>query len=295
MFFCFGAIFLFTTSGCLVKTYYSTAQVDESFRVNCNQALNSLSNLENQLNKLEMKYHEIQCDNKTANLKKSDSMLLQLEAEMNEIQQLKGKINQEYQNFQNYTRGKDKIVSGSPEHKALKITRSTLKSTIALLQEKGDLMVKNAEAFTNFTTHNVVPEIRVCVVADFKSQIQNAIQQLNQSQQQLQSQNNQYQKDVTDYTALHQAKKPEKIIALKNVLQQLNEADKEISAVLISMKSIYDAFDQATLGNVTVNSCSRYWEHVTQAESNLKIEQSKFDLIQSKIQKTVDQLQGHLK
>lgn len=291
----FGAIISMQLESCVVSTYYPTAKVDEELRNTCNQAVNGLSQLENQLNQLEMKYHEIQCDKKPDPMVKADSIFVGLEVQMNEIQQLKGSLNHEYENFRNYTNGKSKIVSGTPEFKQLKITRKAVKSKVKTLQEKGNALVKNAEVFTNYTTHSLVPMIQVCKVEDFKKQIQTSINQTVAAKQKFIEQADVYSAQIAGYIDLHQNKKPDKCIAIQNEMQHLLSMQVDINHVAENLQLAYNQFDKSSAGKVDINSCSNLWVYVVDAENAIKTENDRFRTIEAEIQKSIAQLQSELK
>ena len=164
------ATVIFCTTSCSV--YYTTSQVNNSLKLSVNQADNSLNNLEYQMNLLQSQYNDIQCDTKPETMKQSDKMYASLQTEMAKVNSMKAELYQEYANFQKYTQGKDKIVSGTPEFGQLKSTRENIKSKMGSLQTQGEATIKRAQEFSNYVTKNVVPSIQMVDVVSYKNSFQ---------------------------------------------------------------------------------------------------------------------------
>lgn len=289
----FQKLFTFTTiivcaSSCTV--YYTTSQVDNSLKSSVNQANNSLNNLEYQMNLLQSKYNDIQCDNKPEAMKQSDKMYADLQAEMSQVNKLKSELNQEYTNFQKYTQGKDKISSGTPEYAQLKVTRENIKNKMGSLQSKGESTVKKAQEFSNFITSNVVPNIQMVDVANYKSSFEKAISDLKTAQQRFESDLQKSEIQINDYVANNELKKPENCKNLKSDIAKLHESLKNINDVKMSIEKTYSEFNAKTTGMKHISSCSNNWPLVSKADNEIKQSQNQLNTIQLSIQQTMSNM-----
>jgi hypothetical protein len=212
------ATVIFCTTSCSV--YYTTSQVNNSLKLSVNQADNSLNNLEYQMNLLQSQYNDIQCDTKPETMKQSDKMYASLQTEMAKVNSMKAELYQEYANFQKYTQGKDKIVSGTPEFGQLKSTRENIKSKMGSLQTQGEATIKRAQEFSNYVTKNVVPSIQMVDVVSYKNSFQKAIADLNKAQEQFEADLKKSEIKINEYVNVNELKKPENSKSLKSDIEK---------------------------------------------------------------------------
>ena len=279
------ATVIFCTTSCSV--YYTTSQVDNSLKSSVNQANNSLNNLEYQMNLLQSKYNDIQCDTKPEAMKQSDKMYASLQTEMTKVNSMKAELNQEYTNFQKYTQGKDKIVSGTPEFTQLKTTRDNIKTKMGNLQTQGEATVKRAQEFSNYVTNNVVPSIQMVDVVSYKNSFQKAISDLNQAQQQFEAELQKAEIQINEYIATNEIKKPENCKSLKSDIEKLQLSLKNINAVKTGLEATLNEFNSKTIGRQKISSCSNNWPLVSKADNEIKASQNQLNSIQLNIQQTM--------
>ena len=285
--FTFTAVIICATS---CSVYYTTSQVDNSLKSSVNQANNSLNNLEYQMNLLQSQYNDIQCDNKPEAMKQSDKMYASLQSEMAKVNSLKSELNQEYTNFQKYTQGKDKIVSGTPEFAQLKSTRDNIKTKMGSLQTQGEATVKRAQEFSNYVTNNVVPAIQMVDVVSYKNSFQKAIADLNKAQQQFEAELQKSEIQINEYVATNELKKPENCKSLKSDIEKLHLSLKNINAVKTSLEATFNEFNSKTIGRQKISSCSNNWPLVSKADKEIKASQTQLNNIQLNVQQTMSNM-----
>jgi len=285
--FTFTAVIICATS---CSVYYTTSQVDNSLKSSVNQANNSLNNLEYQMNLLQSQYNDIQCDNKPEAMKQSDKMYASLQSEMAKVNSLKSELNQEYTNFQKYTQGKDKIVSGTPEFAQLKSTRDNIKTKMGSLQTQGEATVKRAQEFSNYVTNNVVPAIQMVDVLSYKNSFQKAIADLNKAQQQFEAELQKSEIQINEYVATNELKKPENCKSLKSDIEKLHLSLKSINTVKTSLEATFNEFNSKTIGRQKISSCSNNWPLVSKADNEIKASQTQLNSIQLNVQQTMSNM-----
>ncbi len=70
---------------------------------------------------------------------------------------------------------------------------------------------------------------------------------------------------------------------------------KDVDLVNDNLQLAYNEFDKASAGRLSINSCNSMWIHVVQAENAIKAENEKLRMIQSEIQKSINQIQSEVK
>lgn len=276
------------------SVYYTTSQVDQSLKSSINQANNGLNQLENQVLNLESKYNEIHCDTKPESLKESDKLMSDLRSEMSQINALKATLNQEYVSFQDYTRGKDRIVSGTPEFEKMKVTRNNIKSNMETLQSKGQAAVKKAQTLSDYVSKNVVPNIQMVDVASYKSKFEQSLSELSNSEQTFYQELKKYDGEFNLIVAKFQSTHPNQCASLKSDLQKLNDQQKNIEGVKMDLSATLKTFQDQTRGMKTISSCSNQWPLVATADQSIAASQTKLNVIQNEIRNISGRIQSTL-
>lgn len=270
------------TTSCSV--YYTTSQVDNSLKSSINSANNGLNNLEYQMNLLQSKYNDLHCDNKSESMKSSDVMYAELTKEMSEINKLKSELNQEYTNFQQYTQGKDRITSGTPEYQKLKVTRENMKNKINLLQSKGESTVKNAESFSKFVSEKVTPTIQLVNVSDYRKQLNLAVNECQNSQKRFESELQQFETSANQYISQYQTTKAENCTTINSLIQNLHGETNNIQTVKNNLSAIEKEFNTKTMGLTTISSCNNNWTYIQSTEKQINENSKKLQEINNNIQ-----------
>jgi hypothetical protein len=285
----FGALALSLTS---CSVYYTTSEVDSSLKSTVDQVNATIQKLDGQVATMEKEFQEIQCDQKSPDFVRAYEMLAGIDAEMKTIGEKKVFVNQLYAQFKNYTKGKDKIQSGTPEWDKVKDAKTALKSTLENIQNDGNSVVENATAFNAFVTKSIVPTIQLCDVGQYTTQFEKAISDFTVNQKQVGDQLIQYQKQVADLISTYSKTKPELCKELIADLEKINTDVTQISRIKINLQMGVTSFKTGTQGKTKIYSCSKDWKVVTDAETAVKTQQKEANALQQSIQSTATHLQS---
>ncbi|MDP4631305.1 MAG: hypothetical protein NWQ44_06960 [Flavobacteriales bacterium] len=283
-------VIAFSLTSCSV--YYTTSEVDSSLKSTVDQVNATIQKLDEQVSTMEKEFNEIQCEQKSPDFVRAYEMLSGIDAEMKAIDEKRLFVNQLYAQFKDYTKGKDKIQSGTPEWEKVKDAKDALKSTLENIQNDGNAVVENATAFNAFVTKSIVPTIQLCDVAQYTAQFEKAISDLTANQKEVGNQLTQYQKQVAELIAKYSTTKPALCKELSNDLQKINTDVTQISRIKINLQMAVSAFKTGTQGKTKIYSCSNVWEVVTDAETAVKAQQKEANALQQSIQTTATHLQS---
>ena len=281
---------VFSLSSCSV--YYTTSEVDSSLKSTVDQVNATIQKLDGQVATMEKEFNEIQCDQKSPDFIRAYEMLTGINAEMKTISEKRMFVNQIYVQFKDYTKGKDKIQSGTPEWEKVKDAKVALKSTLENIQNDGNAVVENATAFNAFVTKSIVPTIQLCDVAQYTTQFEKAISDLTVNQKEVGNQLTQYQKQVAELIAKYSTTKPALCKELSTDLQKINTDVTQISRIKMNLQMAVSAFKTGTQGKTKIYSCSNDWKVVTDTETAVKAQQKEANALQQSIQTTATHLQS---
>ena len=287
----FGFTCLFTFSLTSCSVYYTTTEVDSSLKSTMDQVNATIKKLDGQVSTMEKEFQEIQCDQKSPDFVQAYEMLAGIDAEMKAIGEQRLFVNQLYSQFKDYTKGKDKIQSGTPEWDKVKDAKVALKSTLENIQNEGNAVVENATAFNTFVTKSIVPTIQLCDVAQYTTQFEKAISDLTLNQKEVGNQLTQYQKQVAELIAKYSTTKPALCKELSNDLQKINTDVTQISRIKMNLQMAVSAFKTGTQGKTKIYSCSSDWKIVSDAETAVNAQQKEANALQQSIQTTATHLQ----
>jgi hypothetical protein len=274
------------------SVYYTTSEVDSSLKSTVDQVNATIQKLDGQVSSMEKEFQEIQCDQKSPDFVQAYQMLKGIDAEMKAIGEQRFFVNQIYVQFKDYTKGKDKIQSGTPEWEKVKEAKDALKTTLGKIQNEGNTVVENATAFNTFVTKNIVPKIQLCDVAQYTTQFEKAISDLTANQKQVADQLSQYQKKVAELISKHSATKPALCKELSADLQKINTDVTQISRIKMNLQMTVNGFKANTQGMTKIYSCSSDWKVVSEAEAAVNTQQKEANALQQSIQTTTTHLQS---
>lgn len=274
------------------SVYYTTSEVDSSLQSTVLQVNIATKKLDEQVSTMVNEYHEIHCDQKSPEFIQANQMLSAIVTEIKAIDEKRKSVNEIYNEFTEYTKGKDKIQSGTPEWEKVKDAKDALKSTLENIQNDGNAVVENATAFNAFVTKSIVPTIQLCDVAQYTAQFEKAISDLTANQKEVGNQLTQYQKQVAELISKYSTTKPALCKELSNDLQKINTDVTQISRIKMNLQMTVSAFKTGTQGKTKIYSCSNDWKVVTDAETAVKTQQKEANALQQSIQTTATHLQS---
>ncbi len=288
-----ACIILIGMSGCTV--YYTTSQVDNSLKNSINQALNNIAGLENQIANFQSRYKEIQCDQKTPEMQNADKIFEEVNADISKINTQKLELNEEYSNFQNYTMGKDKIVSGTTEFEKLKSTRNNIKSKMESLQSNCNQLVAKTTSANEYISKNVVPKIQMVNVNDYKLKFEKSIIDLNQKMDVFHQQLTEFQLSTQKFLIENPNKSTEISKTIEAEINQLNALSMQLDKTRDDLQLAYNAFVSKTQGKNMIASCSKEWQMMQDTEMSLSKCQEDLNTISSNVQTSANKIQNAVK
>ena len=271
--------------------YYTTSEVDSSLHSTVLQVNIATKKLDEQVSIMVNEYHEIHCDQKSPEFIQADQMLSAIVTEIKAIDEKRKFVNGIYIEFTEYTKGKDKIQSGTPEWEKVKDAKDALKSTLENIQNDGNAVVENATAFNAFVTKSIVPTIQLCDVAVYTTQFEKTISDLTLNQKKVGTELTQYQKRVTELISKYSASKPALCKELSTDLQKINTDVTQISRIKMNLQMAVNSFKTNTQGKTKIYSCSTDWKIVSDTETAVNAQQKETNALQQSIQTTATHLQ----
>ena len=286
----FTPILMLVLSSC--SFYYKTSDIQNKLNASNENVRTNVDKLTQQINTYQSEYKSLQCNLQNEEFKEAARLFSEVNTSLNELSGYKKKVSDAYNDFVIYTKGKDKIQSGTPEWKKFKVTKKQFKTDLKSIESIGKTTVSNAENLNKHVTENVVPKIQKCVVADYSKSFKTAVDSLNAFQKKLPSQIKSYSNQVAGITKMFLATQPDKCKELTDEMAKLNDVSKELSLITKKVQSLQDEFNKSTKGVEFIYSCSSNWDVVMNAESNLKLEQQHLNELNAKIQQIQGQMQN---
>lgn len=285
-------VLLFTASLTACSVYYKTSDINNKLKSSVQNVNANCDKLTGQINSYQIEYASIHCNKKSPELIESERLFSEINGHLSQLNNYRDKTRDEYENFVKYTKGKDKIQSGTPEWKKFKVTKKQFKSDLKTIQSIGEETVEKAEKLNKYVTVNVVPKIQKCVVADYSKSFKKAIDSLNVLQEKLPNQIKSYSNQVEGFTKMFELTHPDKCRELTAELAKLQVVNNELSIITKKVQSIQEEFNARTKGVDLIYSCSTDWEVVMNAQSNLNLEQQRLNELNARIQQVHVQIQN---
>lgn len=280
---------IFCLSGC--RFYYNSSDVNNKLKSAVDNVNLNCDKLSRQIKNYQTEYLNLNCDNSTLEQKKALSMFEEINSSLNEINSFKQNTNDEYGKFQGYTKGKDKIQSGTSEWKSFKNSKKQIKTALKSIQRKGNNTVKKAEELNKLVSEQIAPKIQKCVVADYRNNIKSVVDSLRKLQLELPSKINDYSNKVSVITSKFQLNFPSQCQELNSELSKLKGLSSDLSSIVNKVTEISREFQSKTKGVEFIYSCSTDWNYVMKVEQEIKNEQSNLNVLKTKMQGIQNQIQ----
>jgi len=274
------------------SVYYTTSEVNSSLKTTVDQVIGTVTDLDLKILNAQLEYQRIECDQKTSTMNQADQMMNTIDSQRMQLDEKSKQVAQIYYDFAQYTKGKEKIQSGTPEWDKMKETKESMKSLLDEIQTEGNSIVEKTNELNVFITKNIVPTIQLCDVAQYTAQFEKAISDLTANQKEVGNQLSQYQKQVAELIAKYSTTKPDLCKELSNDLQKINTDVTQISRIKMNLQMAVSAFKTGTQGKTKIYSCSNDWKVVTDAETAVKAQQKEANALQQSIQTTATHLQS---
>ena len=282
-------LFIFCLYGC--KFYYNSADINKKLKASLDNVNSNCDKLSGQINTYQTEYLKLNCSNATSEQKQATVMFDEINASLSSMSSFKKITNDEYTKFLTYTKGKDKIQSGTAEWKSFKNTKKQFKSALKSIQKTGELTVKKAEDLNKFVSEQIAPKIQKCVVADYYKGIKQASDSLTRFEKELPIKIDEYTNKVSKMSNTFQETNPDKCKELAVELSKMKELNKELKLIVNKVKLIERDFLIKTKGVEYIYSCSSDWSLIMKIEQEVKNEQTNLYSLQAKMQTIQTQIQ----
>jgi hypothetical protein len=275
--------------GCTV--YYTTQEVDSNLKSTVDNVNANISKAIVQATAIKSEYNQISCDERTPAMMTADQMLLDLDFQMTQIESRQNKLALEYFKFTEYTKGKDKIQSGTEEWKQVKQTKANIKGILNELEILSKSYSKTANENSANVTNSVVPSVQMCDVAVYTSQFEEALKSLSKSQNEAKDGLKNYEETIAAVNHQYSKTHSQKCDLLFSHLSLIKSNVNQITLVKQNMQKAIDEFKTNTRGIQKLYSCNSKWIYVTDAENAVAQQKKDFEEINKIIQTNSAQIQ----
>ena len=275
-------IFSFAFSSC--KIYYPTNSINSKLKVSIDNINNNCTSVTDKINEMHKQYLSLDCKPDTKPFQTAKQQLEKTNTLVSQMNTLQKSLNTEYANYNDYSRGKDKIESGSPEWKKFKVTKKKMKSGVKELQSVGNKAVKNATLFNKYVNETIAPTVQFCDVVMFTIKFDEIITTLNKNEQDLNDNLKNYEAQVLKMTTQYNNAFPDKCQELTADLNSIISSKDRFQNIKQMVQDAIYEFKQKTTGKQKIYSCSSEWTIVTNAESKVKAQQGELSNLQQNIQ-----------
>ncbi len=282
----FGSLFSLFTS-CTV--YYKTNDIDQKLKSSVSQVNTNCSSIQSKIGLAQANFNEMNCDAVSPTVQKANEYLKTMETTMQGLNTIKTKVNNEYDNFAQYSKGKTQIQSNSDEWVKFKQTKKNMKSAVKDFQKKGKELSKVSVDFSKFTSEEFAA-IRYVDVETYNKKFNQLVDSLIRQEKELFSKLKVQESQIIDVITKKGKTQPEKCKLLNDDLFKVNEEKNNFTAIKSTINQTTTTFRSATVGFSRIYSCSRKWEVVQKMEENMLKDQRGLQLVIQNIQ----QIHAHM-
>jgi hypothetical protein len=284
-------LILFVSSLFSCTVYYTTQEVDSKLKSTVDNVSDQISNSIVQAAAIKSEYNQISCNQRTPAMLKADQMLLDLDFQMSQIESRQNKLAHEYFNFTEYTRGKDKIQSGTEEWKQVKQTKANIKGIFKELEILSKSYSKAANEFNAYLSNSVATSVQYCDIDVYTSQFESALTNLTNDQKKAKDGLRKYEESIAAINLQYSATQPEKCEQLMSLLSMIKSNVNQINLIKQKVQKSIDAFKTNTKGIKKLYSCNSNWVFVTEAETSVAQQKKEIEEIDKIIQTSSAQIQ----
>lgn len=274
------------------KIYYNTSEVDSKLKsavqnvnTNCNDVLSKLKTLQGS-------YASMLCPSETDPFKTASQLSAEVAFGQKEIAGMQKTVNDAYGSFTQYTKGKDKIASGTDEWKKFKTTKKLVKSTMKSLQSKGEATIEKATSFNAYIIKEIVPKVQVCDTKSYLSNVEKTMPDFPKVKQELSAHLKKYTLQLSMFEKKVGGTHPNEMKQLHDDLKRLKDETPLLDQIQQELTKTISDFKSATAQKEQIYSCSADWSIVNNCNTALEKVQSDLNGIQSRIQATVNHMQS---
>ena len=248
--------------------YYKTADLDANLKKAVSQVNSNSDDAKTKIETTKKEFYAMKCNSTDPIVQKAKDYLVTLENEMKEIQQIKATVNEEYDVFLKYSKGKSQIQSNSEEWKKLKQTKKIVKSSSKDFIRKGKKLSKIASDFTAFTSTEL-KSIQFVDVISYNKKFEELQENIVKQEKELFVQLTKQESDVVELISKKSDSNVEKCQLLKDDLTKISLEKQKITSLSPKIGQSIASFKSASKGFTRIYSCSIEWEIVKKTETSL--------------------------
>jgi hypothetical protein len=269
--------------------YYKTADLDANLKKAVSQVNSNSDDAKTKIETTKKEFYAMKCNSTDPIVQKAKDYLVTLENEMKEIQQIKATVNEEYDIFLKYSKGKSQIQSNSEEWKKLKQTKKIVKSSSKDFIRKGKKLSKIASDFTAFTSTEL-KSIQFVDVISYNKKFEELQENIVKQEKELFVQLTKQESDVVELISKKSDSNVEKCQLLKDDLTKISLEKQKITSLSPKIGQSIASFKSASKGFSRIYSCSIEWEIVKKTETSLNEHQLELQAIINEL----SQIKAHM-
>jgi hypothetical protein len=269
--------------------YYKTADLDANLKKAVSQVNSNSDDAKTKIETTKKEFYAMKCNSTDPIVQKAKDYLVKLENEMKEIQQIKATVNEEYDVFLKYSKGKSQIQSNSEEWKKLKQTKKIVKSSSKDFIRKGKKLSKIASDFTAFTSTEL-KSIQFVDVISYNKKFEELQENIVKQEKELFVQLTKQESDVVELISKKSDSNVEKCQLLKDDLTKISLEKQKITSLSPKIGQSIASFKSASKGFTRIYSCSIEWEIVKKTETSLNEHQLELQAIINEL----SQIKAHM-
>jgi hypothetical protein len=250
--------------------------------------------LNQQIKDMLKQYEELNCNEGNPNYAEAKKKSDVIKADLIVMSSYSLKIKNAYNEFSDYTKGKSKIESGTPEWSKFKGTRNEIESNAKLLQKAGESNIKQATEFHKYVEEKIVPGITYCDVALITNQFENALKELGKSQNKFNEELIAFEKEVSNITNKFSTQYPDKCNSISEKIKKIKLKNSDITKVKSGMLLETSKFRKATSGKNKIYSCSTDWLPVKDTELAFNTLKNDLNNIEINLQELSNQIKQEI-
>ena len=279
-------VFLFNSC----TLYYNTAEIDRSLKSSLDKVNSNCNTITKDFNTIRSEYMELDCQNDKDPFLTAEQLFSAFQTDLDELMGLKNDLNQEYTEFLSYTKGKDKVSTGSEEWQKLKLTKKKFKGGLKEIQSRGNGLTKKGNEFAKYTNEQLVPIVKYCEVADHIKKCRNSVGSIEKSRQDVTASLNENVKKGKPVLAKFKGTHPDQCEKATLEFKKIRDELKLLVEIKESCTKVVNEFEQQTKGMAKIYSCSDDWKLVEQTNNKLSSLQQELKDVESHIREGINNI-----
>ena len=282
-------IITITHSSC--KVYYDVNTLNSKLKSSVENENQNCTSVTNKISAMQTDYLKLNCKSVEKPFQIAKQLLYETDVLVKVMSKYQMNINNEYENFKEYTNGKTKIESGTQEWKKFKFTKKAIKSNIKMLQSKGNDAVKKAKAFNKYANEDILKNIQYCDVPSFNSKFDEMLLNLDKSHKTFVEQLTEYESKMEDMTNKFNQVFPDQCKLLNEDFQKIKSGKERFEYIKSDVQLCVNKFKISSAGKQIIYSCASDWEMVNKAEKDITAKQADLNNLQQNIQSLINHMQ----